>query len=56
MARAIAGGLLFSTVITLVVLPTVYAAIEDAGERFKASWRRAGGAPSAAPSAVVVEA
>ena len=48
MARAIAGGLVFSTAITLVVLPTVYAVIEDAGERFKAAWRRAGGAPAAA--------
>ena len=52
MARAIAGGLVFSTAITLVVLPTIYAVIEDAGERVKASWRRAGGAHSAA----VVEA
>ena len=34
--------------ITLLVLPTVYAVIEDAGERFKAAWRRAGGAPAAA--------
>jgi len=44
MARAIAGGLVFSTVITLLVLPTIYAVLEDAGERVRASWRRAGGA------------
>ena len=47
MARPIAGGLVFSPAITLLVLPTVYAVLEDAGERFKASWRRAGGAPAA---------
>jgi HAE1 family hydrophobic/amphiphilic exporter-1 len=29
MARAIAGGLLFSTVVSLVVLPTIYALIDD---------------------------
>ncbi len=29
MARAIAGGLLFSTIVSLVVLPTVYALIDD---------------------------
>ncbi len=43
MARAIAGGLVFSTAITLLVLPTMYAAIEDLGERVKGHWRRAGG-------------
>lgn len=51
MARAIAGGLVFSTAITLLVLPTMYAAIEDLGERVKGHWRRAGGA-----AAVAVEA
>ena len=47
MARAIAGGLVFSTGITLLVLPTMYAAVEDLGERVKGHWRRAGGAPVA---------
>ncbi len=42
MARAIAGGLVFSTAITLVVLPTVYASLEDASEAIKRAWRRAG--------------
>ena len=42
MARAIAGGLVFSTAITLVVLPTVYSALEDASEAIKRGWRRAG--------------
>jgi len=31
MARAIAGGLAFSTVITLLVLPTVYVLLDDLG-------------------------
>lgn len=43
MARAIAGGLVFSTAITLVVLPTLYAGIEDFGARVRAAWQRAGG-------------
>ena len=30
MARAIAGGLLFSTVISLIVLPTIYSLLDDA--------------------------
>jgi HAE1 family hydrophobic/amphiphilic exporter-1 len=29
MARAIVGGLTFSTVITLLVLPTIYALLDD---------------------------
>jgi hydrophobic/amphiphilic exporter-1 (mainly G- bacteria), HAE1 family len=49
MARAIAGGLVFSTGITLLVLPTVYAAMEDAAIRVQRAWRRA------APSGSVVE-
>lgn len=49
MARAIAGGLVFSTAITLVVLPTVYASLEDFAERIKRVWRRA------APGAPVVD-
>ncbi|MCC6593102.1 MAG: efflux RND transporter permease subunit [Xanthomonadales bacterium] len=50
MARAIAGGLVFSTVITLLVLPTRYAALEDQGERVKRAWRRAGGRAAMAAS------
>jgi HAE1 family hydrophobic/amphiphilic exporter-1 len=50
MARAIAGGLIFSTAITLLVLPTVYAALEDAAIRVQRAWRRA------APGGRVVEA
>ncbi|MBK8066603.1 MAG: efflux RND transporter permease subunit [Rhodanobacteraceae bacterium] len=51
MARAIAGGLVFSTAITLLVLPTMYAAVEDLGERVKGHWRRAGGQPAMAVEA-----
>lgn len=50
MARAIAGGLIFSTAITLLVLPTVYAALEDTAIRVQRAWRRA------APGGRVVEA
>lgn len=46
MARAIAGGLVFSTAVTLLVLPTIYAVLEDTAERCKRVWRRA--APAAA--------
>jgi len=30
MARAIVGGLVFSTVVTLLVLPTIYVVLDDA--------------------------
>jgi HAE1 family hydrophobic/amphiphilic exporter-1 len=49
MARAIAGGLVFSTGVTLLVLPTVYAALEDAAIRVQRLWRRA------APGGAVAE-
>jgi HAE1 family hydrophobic/amphiphilic exporter-1 len=49
MARAIAGGLVFSTGVTLLVLPTVYAALEDAAIRIRQVWRRA------APGGAVAE-
>ena len=31
MARAIAGGLIFSTIVSLLVLPTIYSLLDDAG-------------------------
>jgi len=40
MARAIAGGLVFSTGVTLVVLPTVYATVEDIYLKIAGGWRR----------------
>ena len=33
MARAIAGGLTFSTIVSLLFLPTIYAILDDAGKR-----------------------
>jgi HAE1 family hydrophobic/amphiphilic exporter-1 len=42
MARAIAGGLIFSTVVTLLVLPTVYATLEDLAAHVRRMWREAG--------------
>jgi HAE1 family hydrophobic/amphiphilic exporter-1 len=41
MARAIAGGLIFSTGVTLVVLPTVYATVEDIAARLSRAWKSA---------------
>ena len=41
MARAVIGGLLFATVVSLIVLPTIYVALEDAGEWGRRILRRA---------------
>jgi hydrophobic/amphiphilic exporter-1 (mainly G- bacteria), HAE1 family len=41
MARAIVGGLVFSTLVSLVFLPTIYALLDDLGTRSAALWRRA---------------
>jgi hydrophobic/amphiphilic exporter-1 (mainly G- bacteria), HAE1 family len=41
MARAVIGGLLFATVVSLIVLPTIYVALEDAGEWGRRALRRA---------------
>ena len=44
MARAIVGGLTFSTVITLLLLPTIYILLDDAqgwSRRIRAAARRA---------------
>jgi hydrophobic/amphiphilic exporter-1 (mainly G- bacteria), HAE1 family len=41
MARAIVGGLVFSTLVSLVFLPTIYAVLDDLGVRGSAVWRRA---------------
>jgi hydrophobic/amphiphilic exporter-1 (mainly G- bacteria), HAE1 family len=40
MARAIVGGLVFSTLVSLVFLPTIYALLDDLGSRSGALWRR----------------
>ncbi|MDX1570447.1 MAG: efflux RND transporter permease subunit [Xanthomonadales bacterium] len=45
MARAIVGGLVFSTIVSLCVLPTIYVTLDDlrlwAGERWKGAMRKA---------------
>lgn len=41
MARAIIGGLLFSTIVTLIILPAVYVLLDDLGRWGKRTWRAA---------------
>ena len=41
MARAIAGGLAFSTVVSLLFLPTIYAILDDWRANTARTWRRA---------------
>jgi HAE1 family hydrophobic/amphiphilic exporter-1 len=54
MARAIAGGLSFSTLVSLLFLPTIYAILDDLGHRNEGmltrarSWRRRAAASAAA--------
>ncbi|WP_133501120.1 efflux RND transporter permease subunit [Cognatilysobacter terrigena] len=49
MARAIAGGLAFSTIVSLLFLPTIYAILDDLRNSTARLWRKARGKPSAAP-------
>jgi hydrophobic/amphiphilic exporter-1 (mainly G- bacteria), HAE1 family len=53
MARAIAGGLAFSTVVSLLFLPTIYAILDDMRHGTGRVFRRARGEPGAVPSAAV---
>jgi HAE1 family hydrophobic/amphiphilic exporter-1 len=59
MARAIAGGLAFSTIVSLLFLPTIYAILDDLRNSTARIWRRARGTPSrpalAAATALFVE-
>jgi HAE1 family hydrophobic/amphiphilic exporter-1 len=48
MARAIAGGLAFSTVVSLLFLPTIYALLDDIRSDTVKKIERARGAPAAA--------
>lgn len=50
MARAIIGGLLFSTMSTLIVLPSVYVLLDDLGRWTRRVWRAARGQPAADPA------
>jgi len=45
MARAVIGGLLFATVVSLVVLPTIYLSLEDVGHWGRRVFRRAANRP-----------
>ena len=48
MARAVIGGLAFATVVSLVVLPTIYLSLEDVGHWGRRVFRRAAGRPLSA--------
>jgi HAE1 family hydrophobic/amphiphilic exporter-1 len=55
MARAIAGGLAFSTVVSLLFLPTIYAVLDDTRTSFLRIFKRASGkreVPAAAVAAL----
>ena len=57
MARAIAGGLAFSTVVSLLFLPTIYAILDDLRSGMSRLVRRARGVPDGkGPDAVAVAA
>jgi HAE1 family hydrophobic/amphiphilic exporter-1 len=57
MARAIAGGLAFSTMVSLLFLPTIYAMLDDLSNGVTRVFKRArgGGAPAAAVAAIEAE-
>ena len=44
MARAVIGGLITSTLLTLIVVPVVYTFLDDIGDRVVRWWTR--GAPA----------
>ena len=50
MARAIVGGLIFSTVITLLALPTIYSLLDDWRLRTRDLFRRARAASGPSPA------
>lgn len=43
MARAVIGGLITSTVLTLLVVPVVYTVLDDFGLWARARWKGTGG-------------
>src|SRR3546814_18843839 len=53
MARAIAGGLAFSTLVSLLFLPTIYAILDDLRHGTTRLMRRARGAPALQPRTTV---
>jgi HAE1 family hydrophobic/amphiphilic exporter-1 len=54
MARAIAGGLAFSTLVSLLFLPTIYAILDDLRHGTARLLRRARGVPQAAGAGTAV--
>lgn len=56
MARAIAGGLAFSTVVTLLFLPTIYAILDDTGLAARRVLARVRGTAKTAPETQLVTA
>ncbi len=50
MARAVAGGLAFSTVVSLLFLPTIYAILDDLANGTSRLWQRARRRRGAAPA------
>jgi Cation/multidrug efflux pump len=56
MARAIAGGLAFSTVVSLLFLPTIYAILDDLRNGVARLVRRARGVQDTVPNAAAVAA
>ncbi|WP_028916979.1 efflux RND transporter permease subunit [Pseudoxanthomonas sp. J35] len=56
MARAIAGGLAFSTVVSLLFLPTIYAILDDMRNGVARLVRRARGVQDTVPNAAAVAA
>lgn len=54
MARAIVGGLIFSTVVSLLFLPTIYALLDDLGHWAGAAFRRARERAGLSPSAEAI--
>ncbi len=53
MARAIAGGLAFSTVVSLLFLPTIYSILDDVSNGTSRIMKRARGKSDAVPAAAV---
>jgi HAE1 family hydrophobic/amphiphilic exporter-1 len=55
MARAVIGGLITSTLLTLIVVPVVYTFLDDMGERFARWWTRRAPVPAGAPQRAPAE-
>jgi HAE1 family hydrophobic/amphiphilic exporter-1 len=51
MGRAVIGGVITSTVLTLLIVPVLYTYIYALGERVKALWHRKAAAPAGPASA-----